>query len=166
MFKRRSLFALVTVSLTMLAIATAGTPAQAEGFSQINIWRSGHCLDNATQDDAKLQMWSCSGASEQKWLKTYNSDNGYFTLTNQRTGRCIAAPFWDPGPLTMRECDPADPSQQWLTYHEENTWAGWYYVWQNAGFGYCLTTPSVANGTIPQAIDCDPSDLYDWWQKP
>lgn len=163
MSKRRSLFALVSVLLTTLAVATVAVPAQAAGFSRMNIWNSTHCLDNATEDDTKLQMWNCGSGSEQKWNKIYNSDYGVYMLSNQHTGRCMTAPLWMPGTATMVECDTADWTQQWYIYHVEDTWAGRYYVWQNAGNGYCLSTPSVANGTLVQTIECDPYHRYFQW---
>jgi hypothetical protein len=151
--------------LTILAVGVAGAPAHASDYRQMNIWNSGHCLDNATQDDLKLQMWSCSGATEQKWLTLYNSDNLAFTIANQRSGRCIQAPTLG-SIITMRHCDAGDPYEQWTIYTAENpsgTPNGWYSVYQNVATGYCLTTPTVANGTVPRAVTCDPDDPYDRW---
>src|SRR4051794_24330499 len=67
MSKRRSLFAVATALLAMLAIALTGTPAQAAGFTPINVWNSSHCLDSDTGNASTLQMWSCTGGSEQRW---------------------------------------------------------------------------------------------------
>jgi hypothetical protein len=52
---RRLMLALVTAGSAMLAVAAAGAPAHASGFSPINVWNSSHCLDNATENNAKLQ---------------------------------------------------------------------------------------------------------------
>jgi hypothetical protein len=75
----------------------------------------------------------------------------------------MTAPVWDPGTVTMVDCDSSDYAQEWLVYHVEDTWAGRYYVWQHAASGNCLSTPSVANGTLIRAIECDPYHHYFWW---
>lgn len=168
MLKRRSLFAAVTGLVALLVVAVAASPAQAAGFTPINVWNSSHCLDNATENPAKLQMWSCSGGSEQRWQAGFNGLTGLFTFTNQHTNRCIAAPpFWA-GTVTMAQCDPNAPTQQWRVYYADNPLgppSGWYDVWQNVSSGYCLSTPSVANGTLIQTSVCDPSDQYDRWHQ-
>jgi hypothetical protein len=164
----RRLFALVTAVLPMLAITVVGTPAQAQGFSPINVWNSSHCLDNATENASKLQMWSCTGGSEQKWLEGFNSQTGLYTFFNQHTGRCIAAPASGDGTVTMEFCDAAATNQQWNVYFADNPLgppSGWYQVWQNAASGLCLATSSVRNGTLPQTLPCDPSDQYFRWHQ-
>jgi hypothetical protein len=169
MSTRRRLFALVPTVLAMLAIAVAAEPAHADGFNPINIWNSSHCLDNATENAAKLQMWSCSGGSEQRWSIGFNSTNpGVSTFKNQRTGRCIAAPAWGPGTVTMAFCDEADPSQHWRGVYADNPLgppSGWFFVFQNVASGYCLATSSVGNGTLPQTVNCDPSEQYERWHE-
>ncbi|MEU4345951.1 ricin-type beta-trefoil lectin domain protein [Streptomyces sp. NPDC023838] len=166
--QRRGLLALVTAGLAVLAIGVTGTPAQAAGFTPINVWNSSHCLDNATQNASRLQMWSCSGATEQKWLEGFNTQTSLFTFTNQRTGLCITAPAWGPGTATMAFCNAADPSQQWRVFYADNPNgppSGWYDVWQNVSSGYCLSTPSVGNGTLVQTITCDASVRYERWHQ-
>ncbi|MBD0742698.1 hypothetical protein BG418_14580 [Streptomyces sp. CBMA152] len=165
---RRSLLALVTAVFAVLVIAMTGAPAHADGFSPINVWNSSHCLDNATENAAKLQMWSCTGGSEQKWLEGFNTQTGLFTFTNQHTGRCITAPASGPGTVVMAFCNAADPTQQWNVFFADNPNgppSGWYDVWQNASSGLCLSTPSVRNGTLLQTTPCDPSDQYDRWHQ-
>ena len=165
---RIRLFALVSAVLAVLAISAATSPAQADSYSNINVWNSSHCLDNATENAAKLQMWSCSGGSEQRWLEGYNTQTGSFTFTNQRTGRCVTAPAWGSGTVTMQFCDGAATTQQWRVYFADNPFgppSGWYDVWQNVSSGLCLSTPSVGNGTLVQTTPCDPSDLYDRWHQ-
>ncbi|MGH4029618.1 RICIN domain-containing protein [Actinomycetota bacterium Odt1-20B] len=163
---RRSLFALFTAVPAMLALTVTSTPAHAAGFTRINIWNSTHCLDNATENYSKLQMWSCGSGSEQKWLEGFNTQTGLFTFTNQRTGRCITAPASGTGTATVQFCNAADPAQQWRVYFADNPNgppSGWYDVWQNASSGYCLSTPSVGNGTLVRTISCDSSVLYERW---
>jgi hypothetical protein len=166
--KRRSLLALATAVPALLAVAVTGTPAQAAGFTPINVWNSSHCLDNATENAAKLQMWSCTGGPEQRWLEGFNTQTGLFTFTNQNTGRCITAPASGTGTVTMAFCNAAAANQQWRVYFADNPLgppSGWYDVWQNVSSGYCLSTPSVGNGTLIQTTPCDPSDLYDRWHQ-
>ncbi|WP_329463609.1 RICIN domain-containing protein [Streptomyces sp. NBC_01431] len=165
---RRSLIAFVTAVLAILAIAATGSPAQAAGFSPINVWNSGHCLDNATENAARLQMWSCTGGSEQKWLEGFNTKTGLFTFTNQHTGGCITAPASGSGTVTVAFCDAAATTQQWRVYFADNPNgppSGWYDVWQNVSSGLCLSTPSVGNGTLLQTTQCDPSRQYDRWHQ-
>nr|WP_223184683.1 RICIN domain-containing protein [Streptomyces sp. CBMA152] len=162
------MLALVTAVFAVLVIAMTGAPAHADGFSPINVWNSSHCLDNATENAAKLQMWSCTGGSEQKWLEGFNTQTGLFTFTNQHTGRCITAPASGPGTVVMAFCNAADPTQQWNVFFADNPNgppSGWYDVWQNASSGLCLSTPSVRNGTLLQTTPCDPSDQYDRWHQ-
>jgi hypothetical protein len=166
MSKRRGLFvALVTALLAGTASAAAIAPAQAAGFTPINIWNSSHCMDNATENAAKVQMWSCNGGSQQNWLEGFNGQT--FTFTNQRTGWCVTAPASGPGAATMAPCVSA-PNQEWIVFFADNPLgppSGWYDVWQNESSGLCLTTPSVGNGTVLQMTGCDPSDQYDRWHQ-
>jgi Ricin-type beta-trefoil lectin domain len=166
MSKRRSLFALVTAALAVLTIALTYAPAQAIAGVPLNVWNSSHCLDNATENFAKLQMWSCSGNPQQQWLEGYNTQTGDFTFTNANTGRCITAPASGAGTVVMAFCDAAATNQQWRVYFADNPLgppSGWYDVWQNVSSGLCLSTNSVGNGTLPNMNNCDPSDLYDRW---
>ncbi|TDU01680.1 ricin-type beta-trefoil lectin protein [Streptomyces sp. 846.5] len=166
--RRRTLLALGTAVPALLAVVLAGPPAQAAGFTPINIWNSSHCLDNATENASKLQMWNCTGGSEQRWLEGFNTQTGLFTFTNQHTGLCITAPAWGTGTATMQFCDAGAANQQWSVFAADNPVnpsAGWYDVWQNASSGYCLTTPSVGNGTLVQTTACDPADHYDRWHQ-
>lgn len=165
---RKLLGALGTAMLAMTAVTAAIAPAQAAGFTPINIWNSSHCMDNATENFAKVQMWSCNGGSQQNWLEGFNPQTGLFTFTNQHTGWCVTAPATGPGTATMATCNPLDPAQQWHVYFADNPLgppSGWYDVWQNSSSGYCLTTPSVGNGTVLQTTTCDPSDQNDRWHQ-
>jgi hypothetical protein len=156
--------ALLAMTATTLALA----PAQAAGFTPINIWNSSHCMDNDTGNASKIQMWSCSGGSEQNWLEGFNTSTGLFTFTNQRTGWCVTAPASGTGPVAMAPCNAAATTQQWRVFFADNPLgppSGWYDVWQNVSSGFCLTTPSVGNGTVLQMNDCDPSDQYDRWHQ-
>jgi Ricin-type beta-trefoil lectin domain-like len=168
MSKRRTMFALVTAASAMATIAVTGASAQAASFSPINVWNSSHCLDNATENASKLQMWSCGSGSEQKWLEGFNTQTGLFTFTNSSTGRCITAPATGTGTVTVAFCDAGATNQQWRVFAADNPLgppSGWYDVWQNVSSGYCLSTPSVGNGTLIATTPCDPSDQYDRWHQ-
>lgn len=160
MSKRRALLALVTAALTMPVIALAGAPAQAAGFSPISIWNSSHCLDNATENAAKLQMWKCTGGPEQKWLAEFLPGSMY-RFVNQNTGRCITGPTAAHPGLWMDECSILPDTQKWRVFYEEPR--GLFKVWQNVSNGLCMTTSSVANGTQPQTTACNPSAAYERW---
>jgi hypothetical protein len=163
----RSLSAAITALLVALVVGLNASPAQASGFSPMKIWHSSHCLDNATEDSEKLQMWSCSGAQEQNWSASLNG-NGTYSFSNQRTGRCITAPIPTDRPATMQDCDSGQLTQQWLRYASGNTSgqsSDQYFVWQNMDTKLCLTTPSVGNGTLARTTICDTSDRYDFWNK-
>ena len=40
-----------------MASTLAIAPAQAADYTPINIWNSSHCMDNAIDNPAKLEMW-------------------------------------------------------------------------------------------------------------
>jgi len=146
-------------------IAGAGAPAQASEVFRMNIWKSSHCLDNATEKDSKLQMWNCGSGSEQRWIEEFNSGTGASTFANQRTGLCISAPEFGAGTVIMDRCNSFLANQQWRVFATGGDSTGSYIVWQNVSSGLCLTTPSVGNGTLVQTTECDTSDPYDLWQE-
>jgi hypothetical protein len=167
MSKRRSLMTMVAAVVVMLGLGLAATPAQAASFTQVNVWNSSHCLDNATENSLKLQMWNCTGGSEQHWRRAFNGATGGYTFINQRSGNCMIAPMFSPGTIwATGACDTSDRSQNWKVYAADNPGTGGsYFVWQNMASLLCLTTPSVGNGTLPQTATCDPSDQYDRWHE-
>ncbi|MER5428501.1 ricin-type beta-trefoil lectin domain protein [Streptomyces sp. NPDC002588] len=164
---RRRLVALVSAVFAVLAIGwAAGAPAQAVGFAPINVWNGNHCLDNATENASKLQMWNCTGGPEQRWLSVDNSQTSLFTFTNQNTGRCITAPSSGTGTVTMAVCDAAATNQQWRVFFADNPLgppSGWYDVWQNASSGFCLYTTTVANGNLIRTAPCTAASLNQRW---
>ncbi|MFF4489931.1 RICIN domain-containing protein [Streptomyces sp. NPDC001544] len=167
MTARRTLTSLVTTALTVSAIALAGAPAQAAGATNIRVWNSNHCLDSDVGNAARLQMWSCDSGSDEEWLTEYWG-NGQYRFINQQTGRCITAPSGlAAGAITLLPCDPVVSTRAIQLWHAYATQPGdpTVAVWQSAESGLCLTTPSVANRTIPQTLGCDTSDRYDWWQQ-
>jgi hypothetical protein len=165
--RRRLAAMLLAGAATAATIGVASAPAQATpGYVRMNIWNSNHCLDNDTGHDEKLQMWRCSGGTEQQWLPEFNSQTQAFTFANRHTGRCIHASAAGAVTVTMEECDAGAPTQQWtaLVMTSESP-GGSYTVWQNKFSGLCLTTPSVGDGTLVQTTVCDSSDQYDRWHQ-
>ncbi|MGW2642069.1 RICIN domain-containing protein [Streptomyces sp. NPDC001348] len=167
MTARRTLMSLVTAALTTTAIALAGAPAHAAGATNIRVWNSSHCLDSDVNNAARLQMWNCDSGSDEQWLTEYWG-NGQYRFINQQTGRCITAPSGlASGAITLTPCDPVASTRAVQLWHTYATGPGNppVAVWQSAESSLCLTTPSVANHTIPRTLECDTSDQYDWWQQ-
>ena len=76
--------------------------------------------------------------------------------------------MFGPGTIWVTpDCNTGDLSQNWQVFAVNNPGgsAGAYIVWQNMASKLCLTTPSVGNGTLPQAQTCDESDQYDRWHE-
>jgi hypothetical protein len=172
MLKLRGLFmALGTVAMSTTAITLAIAPAQASGFSPINVWNTGHCLDNATENNSRLQMWRCTGGPEQNWNVSFDATGDAFTFVNQNTGWCLTAPTtFGRRTAFMEPCgSAANPdAEHWNVYFADNPLgppSGVYDVWQNAATGLCLSTDSVGDGNIPSMNNCDPSDQYDRWHQ-
>ena len=91
-----------------------------------------------------------------------DAGGGLYRFVNKNTGRCITAPSWPAdGPIPMSYCYSNVDTQLWRVY-ATGPWG--MLMWQSAASGECLTTPSVANRTVPQTLTCDSTDQYDWWQ--
>ncbi|MEV5958232.1 RICIN domain-containing protein [Streptomyces sp. NPDC051987] len=162
MFKRRRLFALVVAILAALGIALAGTPAQAASTTEIWILNTRACLDNATENAGKLQMWNCTGGAEQQWAELFNNQTGTVMFVNQNTQWCITAPS-GAGSVVMRPCDTSAPTQQWgtaLTSTPVGQPTALFFVIKSAASGLCLWTNTVANGTVPSMAGCGPDGSF------
>jgi len=59
----------------------------------------GKCVDNPLGglDGTRLQMWDCSGASNQDWTITPDSQSGVYTIKNSSSARCIDEPAGSTG---------------------------------------------------------------------
>lgn len=162
---RRGLFALVTALLAVLGVALAIGPAQAASTVEISVHGTSQCLDNATENAGILQMWRCTGGSEQQWVELPNSQTGYTMFMNEHTGWCVTAP---PGPgggsVVMAPCDTAASTQQWSISPFITTPVGIpfaiFRTISNPASGLCLWTDSVANRTVPAMAGCDPFGSY------
>jgi len=163
--KRAALFASSAV-MAVPAMVVSGGAAHATGFTSIRVNGSTHCLDNATENADKIQMWNCTGGAEQKWFPEFNASTNSFSIVNQSTGSCVTTPYPNgPGPLVMLFC-LGSTSQQWniiFTSVPHGQTSGGYSVWQNVESGLCLSTDSVANGTVPRTWPCDVGAQYEQW---
>ncbi|SEE35315.1 Ricin-type beta-trefoil lectin domain-containing protein [Streptomyces sp. 3213] len=166
MFKRRRLFALVVAFLAAMGIALAGTPAQAATTTEIWILNTTSCLDNATENAGKLQMWHCTGGPEQQWIQEYNGTKGTWMFMNERTKWCITAPSAGAGSVVMSPCDTSLDTQQWGTALT-NTPAGQpfavFFLISNYTSHLCLWTDSGSNGTVPAMAGCGPGSYNERW---
>ncbi|MFD0637068.1 RICIN domain-containing protein [Catenulispora yoronensis] len=149
------------------AAVVTGAPAQAStGFVKIGIHGSGHCLDNATENNFVLQMWTCGGGSEQRWLEGFNSQTGTYTFTDQNTGWCITEQSATLTRVEMEPCQAPTPlAQQWRVFWSTTDTDGPYKIWQNAASNECLNTSSVGNGTLLRVFPCDLNDHYQKWDE-
>jgi hypothetical protein len=151
-----------TVAAVVAAVVVSGGAAQAAPFpyQEIGVFNSSHCLDNATEIDSVLQMWSCTGGDEQQWAENFDPGSDSYTFTNLNTQRCITAPPTGTGRVEMEPCTTPALSQRWRVYAHQSDASGFWTAWQNASSGMCLDTPSVANRTVLQALPCDLNVSY------
>lgn len=155
-----------SAALAVPGVVVAGTAHADAGYTPIRIFGSSHCLDNATENSAKLQMWNCTGHAEQNWDPQFNSGPQNFTFRNQNTNLCITAPNPGGETVVMSGCS-GDPTQQWKLIYENTPSQqtdGAYSVWEAASLpGWCLNTDSVRNGTTIRIWPCDITAQYQKW---
>lgn len=155
-----------SAALAVPAVAMSGGAAHADtNFTAIRIFGSTHCMDNATENSGKVQMWNCTGHAEQNWFPQFNQQAGTFTFINQNTDLCVTAPPSGGGTVVMGSCVGAT-TQQWsliYTNTPSGQTDGSYSVWQSAASGWCLNTNSVGNGTALRTWPCDITDHYQKW---
>ena len=75
------------------ANAASVKPASSGGYYQIVNKASGQCLDvkqedGATTPGARVQLWKCTGVTEQQWAPIAQG-TGYYTLVNRKSGQCL-----------------------------------------------------------------------------
>lgn len=115
--------------LAPLAVPAVISPAQASTSTSgvLKGYRGLKCLDEDTDKPGRLQLWSCTGTSQQRWTRTigsaFTSDTGQFVnvdmLQNSRTGKCVTAP--DPNALQQFVVDQTCetfPTSPWQTWEE------------------------------------------------
>jgi Cytolethal distending toxin A/C domain len=169
MSKWRSLFALMAAATAALTITLVAGPAQASGSTQeIHIFDSSHCLDNATQNAAVLQMWKCTGGAEQQWFQTEtglrdpaNGMRDIVIIENESSKWCTYV--LPQGVVVLRVCDASDIHEQWTVDYVFTPAGEAFQMITSVSSHLCLATSSVANGTVPTVVTCDVGESYEWW---
>ncbi|MGW4059515.1 RICIN domain-containing protein [Amycolatopsis sp. NPDC004747] len=156
MFRRSRVYALLLTLLAALGVALAGAPAEAATDVQISVLGENACLDNATENAGKLQMWRCTGGAEQRWIEVVNNATGRVLFVNKNTDWCITAPP-GAGSVVMRPCNSADPTQQWGVSIQSTPPGQPFAVYELlvSTSGLCLWTSTVRSGTVPSMAGCD-----------
>lgn len=171
--RRRWLTSAATALLVMATILTAGSAARADSWHTIPNYVNHKCLDNATDEPLRLQIWKCTGGSEQQWQTVWYFDadyyhNGTFQLQNRWEGHCMTVPRPDDFvPIVrMGACFYYTYTQFWRVYYANNAGNGWYQVIQNLYTGWCLelSDNSSANGTLLHLAYCDANNPAQQWQ--
>lgn len=105
--------------LVFSAPASASTVPANRGFQEIkNAGRHQYCMDIKTQDnaganDARLQLWSCSGASEQSFQITYVGDiyglADLYQVKVKRSNKCldVVSLVWPAPQMVQYTCQTA-----------------------------------------------------------
>ncbi|MGZ4619561.1 MAG: hypothetical protein ACXV5Q_12365 [Frankiaceae bacterium] len=171
---------LITGAFTALAALTStavliATPASA---SYPYYYMAAHdnlsaCIDVQSQNGHVLQLWHCSGASEQTWAQNNDRANEWFEFRDKHFGHCIAAVHTTDqggavtGELNARLCTPLDdqtPWDKWKVQYAFND-GHWYQVWYNLGdANKCLARlGGTANGTRIGLLPCDHRSPAQQW---
>nr|WP_051971224.1 glycoside hydrolase family 11 protein [Kitasatospora azatica] len=112
---------------------------------------------NGTQ----LQVWDASGATNQQWRATQNSDGSY-TLTNVASGRALDEPGNQTGNGTRMQVWDSNggANQHWKAAQNSDG----SYTLTNAASGRALETPGsqTANGTPVQIWDSNSGANQHW----
>jgi len=149
--------------LTMALASLVATPAQASSaFSNVNRLYTNQCLDSATENDSKLQMWHCDGGNDEQWLFLSDNQGGY-KFINQRTGRCATSPTGWGQAVTMKPCEAAAANQLWYVY--QTLYDVSATAWRNGASNFCLWSRGDANGAVLVIGNCEASDTGLYWQK-
>lgn len=166
--KRAALLASSAVLAVPGIVISAGAAHASTGVTSIRVFGSTHCLDNATENSSKVQMWNCTGHAEQNWSPVVNpaSASPQFSFQNQNTHLCVTSPGSGGGTVTMSQCSGAT-TQQWIplfTNTPDGSGSGSYTVWESASaLGWCLNSDSVANGTVIRNWPCDTTQIRQEW---
>jgi len=173
--QRRGLRLLVSGAVLAMAAVAApvGSADAAPVFYRTMVGRgSGKCADVRTQDNITVQLWGCSGVTEQDWrfefaLATGGTD--YYRIFNRRTQRClgIAGDSTRAGVAAQIQfCagDDSRPTQLWsfqTVYLGNDPWT----VIRNRWSGLCLDARGNAtgNGTIIQQYTCNGTTAQLWY---
>jgi surface antigen len=118
-------------------------------------------------DGTKIQLWSDSGGSAQRWIRV-SSPGGYYKITNKGTGKCVdvqGPSTADGAPVHEWSCYGTD-SQLWK-YEGKGRSVSGYPVYQirNKLSGKCLdiTGFGTADGTPIQQWTCTGGTNQEWY---
>ncbi|WP_440555181.1 non-reducing end alpha-L-arabinofuranosidase family hydrolase [Streptomyces sp. SCPE 10] len=155
--KHRNLLGVFTAAITVLVALAAmlvAAPAQAASSGALKHAASGRCLDlpnSTTTDGTYLQIWDCSGQSNQQWTLT---DGNQLTVL----GKCLDVPNHATTAGTQLEiwsCN-GGTNQQWRVNSDGSVVA--------TESGLCLDAKDngTANGTRVQLWTCTGSSNQKW----
>jgi hypothetical protein len=171
--KRRGLLLLLFGALlSTIVVAAPGGTANAATFYRNLVGRgSNKCLDVRTEDDLTVQLWGCSGGTEQQWRFAFAfNSNGtdYFRVFNRRTQRCLGITADSTSASVAAQSqfcagDLSRPTQLWsfqLVTIGNDRWS----VIRNWWSGQCLDARgnSTGNGTIVQQFPCNGTNAQYW----
>jgi hypothetical protein len=170
---------LIGAVMAPLAITSAGTSAHASSTTSgvIKGYQNLKCLDEDTHQPGRLQLWQCSGASEQRWTRiigsAFTSDTGQFVnvdmLKNSRTGKCVTATVGDPLNISVTDepCQtfPSSPQQTWEEIFSVIDSGGHRYaVLRNQENHKCLAHATTStDGTRVAWTECDFRAALYWY---
>jgi uncharacterized membrane protein len=148
-------FTAAVAVLVALAAMLVANPAQAASTGALTGAASGRCLDvsNVSQEDgAALQIWDCSGGSNQQWTLT---DSNQLTVYGNK---CLDVPNHATTagtPLQIWTCS-GGANQQWRV-NSDGTIVG-------VESGLCLdvTGSATANGTAVELWTCNGGSNQKW----
>jgi hypothetical protein len=170
-----------------LALVIAASPARASsGIDEIVNHHNHKCLDVKTQNPRVLQLWSCSGASEQHWTEGLyyftpedpagTAYNTFEVFRNVRYTGCIAVDgtrvYYESSSFVCDAYGPFAYAVRWTVYYANNDHGptnpdgAWYQVWRNVGTHLCMTLDgnSSSNGTGISVTDCDKNSPAQHWE--
>jgi hypothetical protein len=167
--RRRLLIMLALASLAALTLVVVGSPAQAKPhfLGPINNDGNHKCLDVRTQDNYTVQLWNCTGHTEQQWIYgDYKVFDGlsYIQIRNWRNGTCLepaGGAVEAEVPVVVNSCtSPPSDSQLWAVHNPGPSAA--YLVNKHSGLCLDLRFNNAANGTIIWQYACNFENAQ-WW---
>jgi Ricin-type beta-trefoil lectin domain-like len=137
---------LAMAAATVLAVLLPASPANAadaEGYYEIVNYATRGCVDVRSEDGpysngARLQIYYCTGAAEQRWRPEYVG-NGYYRLRVMRSGMCmdVRAAWTFPGADIQQWTCANVPQQHWRLVWQPGLPPG-VYMLQAEHSGMCV----------------------------
>jgi hypothetical protein len=128
---------------------------------------SGRCLDvrggpQATQDGARIEQWTCTGATNQSWTLR-DSGSNQFQLVALNSGKCIETLSGGTANGTGLQQLSCGTSAAQLWSIQSSAVAGEYRLLHSVS-GRCLTVPNgeLNDGTLLTLSDCTASANQTW----